>query len=1147
MSIQDKIKVGTYYTRSINLERDADSLEVIKAYIPTSRALRTFSQVANTFNKGQAPRAWSLVGPYGSGKSSFSVFLSQLLSNQTGQSTKAAQQILEKADKGLGASFIEEVDNKEGYLKILITGAPEPMGKRIIKGLYTAALAYWSKRAGKNPAIVALLEKATNTDEYSVSEILNLFKQLQVALEKTGCAGILLIVDELGKFLEYEARHYGANDIFLLQALAEHACEGNEVNLLLFVLLHQSFEQYAKGLGENLKNEWSKVQGRFEEIPFLESAEQVLRVVAAAFTDNFTSTEKRTIRKSVDDPLTVLTKNDALPGIMKKQDALTLFTDCYPLHPVSAILLPLLCQKIAQNERTLFSYLGSYEDFGLQSMLGKFSAVGEFIYPHHIYDYFITNQASVMSDHITNRRWAEVITAIERLGDANENEVNLLKTIGLLNIIGSKGGFKASKAILEKCTVTKSSYTKTIKSLVDKSIINFRRFNSEYRVWQGSDFDLEEALQEEKNNLGKFSVVTALNDSENMAPIVARKYTIQSGTLRYFVPMFVDAKTYRDIKKECEKPRIIFYLAAGKDDKKIFNEQVIQYFSELDIVVLCMNGSQLREAVLEAVSLKRIETSQPILNEDTIAKREFQDRLTSAELSLDRILADLLDCPAENSWFNEVIGSTVLSKRTLQKSLSSVLEGVYKKAPIINNELINRDKLSAQGNGARIKLLLAMLNNETKEDLAIDKFPAEKAIYRALLFETKLHRKDDKSDSWKFAKPAFTKQKDKYNIRHVWRCIDKFLASTEKKPKEIIELNKKLMAPPYGVKAEVLPILYIAAYLCYQHELAIYDNRSYRPYFTEEMLKRFIKRPDEFTFQRFRVEGLRASIFKQYSNAIKDSEVETNAEMNTKNILDLARPLATLMGRLPEYTQKTRQLTNNAIKVRTAFNLAKSPQSLLFNELPEALGFKGLVAEKDDKNLEGFTLSLTESLTELRNAHDKLLEIQKQLLADAFNITMDEEVRLKELREILTDRCSGLENYTIDTKGHRAFIMRLNKETGSDKDWLESLLMFLGHKPSNKWLDNDQETAEYRLMTFSRNVIDLERLKKLQEHVGKKNKDGIRKIKAEIKDFLYGFSDEKLLVWEALAEVIDEYLKADAKVEHISSKDDIPSLVNKKK
>ena len=112
------------------------------------------------------------------------------------------------------------------------------------------------------------------------------------------------------------------------------------------------------------------------------------------------------------------------------------------------------------------------------------------------------------------------MTAIERLGDASENEVNILKTIGILNIIGSKGGFKASKAILETCLPKKISAKNAIKALQDKSIITYRRFNSEYRVWQGSDFDLENALQEEINNIGQFSLAAELNTAKNMLPIV---------------------------------------------------------------------------------------------------------------------------------------------------------------------------------------------------------------------------------------------------------------------------------------------------------------------------------------------------------------------------------------------------------------------------------------------------------------------------------------------------------------------------------------------------------------------------------------------------------------------------------------------------
>ena len=114
----------------------------------------------------------------------------------------------------------------------------------------------------------------------------------------------------LASFLEFEARHYGANDIYLLQSLAEHACGGQEANLYLFVLLHQSFEQYAKGLGESLKKEWSKVQGRFEEIPFLESAEQVLRIVGSAFQQRLGKAEKEALRVAIEKVVDVLIEQD---------------------------------------------------------------------------------------------------------------------------------------------------------------------------------------------------------------------------------------------------------------------------------------------------------------------------------------------------------------------------------------------------------------------------------------------------------------------------------------------------------------------------------------------------------------------------------------------------------------------------------------------------------------------------------------------------------------------------------------------------------------------------------------------------------------------------------------------------------------------
>ena len=92
-------------------------------------------------------------------------------------------------------------------------------------------------------------------------------------------------------------------------------------------------------------------------MPFLESVEQTLRVVSNALGQNFTKEEKNASSKDIDKHIEALSSMGALPGALDKREANQLFQGCYPLHPVSAVLLPHLCQK-AKNERTLFSYLG---------------------------------------------------------------------------------------------------------------------------------------------------------------------------------------------------------------------------------------------------------------------------------------------------------------------------------------------------------------------------------------------------------------------------------------------------------------------------------------------------------------------------------------------------------------------------------------------------------------------------------------------------------------------------------------------------------------------------------------------------------------------------------------------------------------------
>ena len=57
--------------------------------------------------------------------------------------------------------------------------------------------------------------------------------------------------------------------------------EGNSV----FVgILHQPFEEYAQSLGRSVQEDWQKIQGRFEDIPFSINQEETVHLVSSAIS-----------------------------------------------------------------------------------------------------------------------------------------------------------------------------------------------------------------------------------------------------------------------------------------------------------------------------------------------------------------------------------------------------------------------------------------------------------------------------------------------------------------------------------------------------------------------------------------------------------------------------------------------------------------------------------------------------------------------------------------------------------------------------------------------------------------------------------------------------------------------------------------------
>ena len=77
-TLADHIGIASRYSRSANLERDAGAGDALDGYVLTGRVLEVLDRIVATIGTS-AGGAWSVTGPYGSGKSSLGIYLDALL------------------------------------------------------------------------------------------------------------------------------------------------------------------------------------------------------------------------------------------------------------------------------------------------------------------------------------------------------------------------------------------------------------------------------------------------------------------------------------------------------------------------------------------------------------------------------------------------------------------------------------------------------------------------------------------------------------------------------------------------------------------------------------------------------------------------------------------------------------------------------------------------------------------------------------------------------------------------------------------------------------------------------------------------------------------------------------------------------------
>ena len=860
----------------------------------------------------------------------------------------------------------------------------------------------------------------------------------------------LATVQKMGATSEYAARYPQKGDVFLLQELAEQASRSSSNPIVLVGLLHQSFQEYGLHLDLATRREWAKIQGRFEDIAFLEPAEQVVRMIAQAI--EWKSFAKARIpAEFVHNIAVAASKAGVTPPGMQASDFITTVKNTYPLHPVTLVALPFVFRRFAQNERSLFSYLSSLEPYGFQEFIKTHTFTHErppVIRLSGLFDYFTRSFGAGLYRHPQALRWMEAADVLERKEDLPPLHREVVKTVGMLNALGEFCHLNATEEIISLAVADSQEPSNELRqvlaSLKAASIITFRKFNHTYRIWEGSDVDIEERIAE-----GERKIRQGLNLADNVErflpnrPLVARRHAFETGALRHFEVEYIDDPNEVDshLAESEADGKVLVCLAESPVVAEQFRERA-KLESERPEILFAIPQfiGELRAVVTELGALRWAWDNTPELRDDRVARREMSLRITEADQMLRRSLDGLLDPRDEPVgsgclWIYRGEVASVRSPVDVSQLLSNVCDAIYEKTPRIRNELIVRRSLSSAAAAARRNLIERMLYHHDEEALGIEGYPPERSIYESVLRATGLHRQDNKKN-WGFLAPG---NQNATNIASAWNCLNGMLFGERPEPVPLPDLFNTLASPPYGVMPGLHPVLLCAFMFANANETTLYREGTFIPEPGIADFEVLMRRPELFAVAGSRVSGGREAVVKRLAKGLEVPPAT----------VPVVRALFRMVRILPDFAWNTRRLPQTTLALRDAFQKARSPEQFLFVTLPESLGLQAFSEEEPNrKQVETFFDALNGNLRNLADATNTAINASRDALLKACGFEKGKE-HWTELR----NRAVALEPAVTEPQ-LLAFLRRVT-QSPPDASGVESVLALVANRPPRNWSDAD--------------------------------------------------------------------------------------------
>jgi hypothetical protein len=960
-------------------------------YVVTPNATKIFERIFS--NKNNSNKSFTVIGNYGTGKSTFLWALEKnLLKEKIFFSTK-----------------LNEKYKSYQFLKIL----------------------------GDATSLTFAFQKVLGLDTNTTSrEILEALEKKRKAADKKK-NGYVIIIDEFGKFLEHINKNKENNDLYLLQLVSEWANDADK-NTYFIITLHQNFISYSSSLDLIDRQEWEKIKGRFVDLLFNEPVEQLLFFASSQL-------EKIEIPENLKEGFTKLNENIIKSNLVNFSQTSNsgLSEKLFPLDWLSANVLVQALQRYGQNERSLFTFLNDFNSSEKKEEILYFNVNG-------VYDYLINSLSSDIQNYNNPHRpqWLSSMRALER-AELNFSEdypiaSQIIKTICLVNIFGKSGGKFNKDFAIEYIESTTGVETETIAKAIEKleksGIIRFYKHSNKLNFLEGTDIDIEQELTDITKEIeADFSIAEELGKLLTFPVENAKRHSFETGTPRYF-----EYRILNDINE-------IKYAEGSLDGyiNLIFNAKIkdtevkaASIKAESNLFVLYKNSDEIYEEIFTINKYKLLlKKFSSDVNASKLLMEELQHHINKLHWF---VLQNLYTETEENLWFYLGLNRTVASKKDLNSLLSEICDVEFTKTPSLKNELLNRENLSPQINTARKFLMRKVLEFENDSLLGFEatKFPPEKSIYLSLIKNTGIHSQTN--GIYQYNQPT------DLSFLPLWdECIS-FLNSAKSSKRNLGELYEILKSKPFKLKKGFVEF-WIPLFLIIKKEdyALFHETNGFVPFISDDVLDLIHKAPTNYSLKSYDVSGLNINLLEGYKELVNVGEDISGAK---STFLSIFGNFLRFYRGLNDYSIYTKKLSDKSIKLREAIKTAKDPEDALFSQFPNALGFHSLSLKEDEEVLKNYTIHIQDAIRELRSCYDALIDRIEGTILDSLDC---QGLTFTEYKKSITTKLNSIDANLLSTE-QNVFFKRVFSPLDDRVSWLKSIADVALGKSIEKMIDEEE-------------------------------------------------------------------------------------------